>query len=185
MKLKEKRVHSIIALIFFISFLALWYFIPQLMLNSQAVFSTVTGFASLYGLSFAIVELIRTRGVAEEVKAETNNVLLRVENLADLKLLSDCQSTIEQIMQYIDMKKAVPTFLLTQVNKIYSQHFHASINDASKPQAANVAIIRTYVASNGLRQPSNYYTNLKNTLALITTEVAMEMASKGKLGNRA
>lgn len=184
MSVKEKWIHAVTALAFVALFGGVWYKFPVLMAGPQAVFSTISGFVSLYGLTFAIVELLRTRAVAEKVKSETDKALTRVENLADLKLLSDCQANVEQAIQFIEMKLVVPIALLTQINKVYSQHFHADIHNASKPQAKNVAVIRTYTASQRSKPSKNYYDNLGMTLALITTELASEIALKGKLGNR-
>lgn len=181
---KSKLAHVLVAIfITLVAGLSIWFF-PSLWRGESAKFGTLTGFFTIYGVIFAIIEVIRTKSAAEEAKDSTQKVLDHVEKLSGIRLLSECQTAIDLTVKCIDDGQTIPLSHLLKILKIYSQHYHEELQIATSEQRQNVGILESYAGARPHRGGVTLTAsgNLKTALVAMTRGINTDVGRSGKIG---
>jgi len=123
-KIPPQRVVHIWAFIacFALASIYLWA-IPDTRKDSNQIFSTITGWVTIYAAFFAMIEIARLRSASELAKAsaDTATYALRTKILAatQLRLLLECQFHVDSAISAIDTKRAISS---TQVNNLIKSY---------------------------------------------------------------
>lgn len=121
-------------------------FQPALSSDVPTTFSTVTGFATLYGLIFTVVEVVRAKDAASKAEHAAKQAHDAVALLYDIRDGSECLSLIEAALSGIDREGTVQLALLARILKIYSATFCEEQKDDASPHRQNVAMMESYSA---------------------------------------
>lgn len=123
------------------------YFVPDLRKDVPTAFSTITGFATLYGLIFAIIEVLRLQSVAALTQKVARDTEQRVYEISSAKNLTECQSCIEYALDDIDKSGFVGLSPLSRIIKFYSSEFVADMGDETSIHRTNISVVNSYIAA--------------------------------------
>ncbi|HCE2458133.1 TPA: hypothetical protein NGU08_004449 [Vibrio parahaemolyticus] len=175
----HKSIHHVVLLVVVCSSVALFYFYPEFSQSNLVTFSTLGGIVTFYSLVFAVVELLRTKGVAQ--KAAT-----RVENLYAVKDLSMCQSALETALVAIEKNEAIQSNTLCNIVKVYSHVFHEKLEDVNSQHRHAKSFLDSYSFAsksrlNGTSTNKNSNQNkLRESLMLMLEHISSEIAKTTK-----
>lgn len=149
---------------------------PSLLKDVPATFATITGFATLYGLIFTVIEVVRTKAAASEAADAADEARRAVASLYDIRDGSECLSLIETALSGIEREGTVQLALLARIVKLYSATFHEEQKDDGSPQRQAVAMVESYSL---LAKPKSAPTGrLKGALMSMTTHLSSTGSSK-------
>lgn len=170
---------------FFLIFLAAYflvYLFPDIWNSNVTKFATIGFFITFYGVVFTIVEVIRTKSATQLVSDESGKILRKVDNLAGLRLLNECQAAIDLAIRVIDNRGKIPLSMLTTILKIYTEHFHKELEDPKSTHRRNSAMLQSFAEASPKREKLNNLSNIRRTFAAMTMEISTEIARKSKNG---
>ncbi len=180
--INHKSVHFVVLLIVIIGVGALLHKHPEFYADSLTTFSTVGGVVTFYSLLFAVIELLRTKGVALHAKDEAIKAANRVESLYAIKDLSSCQSAVEMAIEAIDKNENIPSSTLCHITKVYSQVFHDDLSRVDTRHRKAKSVLDSYsFASRDQNSGKNSNKNkLKEALLAILEHLSSEVGKKTK-----
>ncbi|UZD57291.1 hypothetical protein OLL83_003059 [Shewanella algae] len=180
--LQNKWLHVINLAVVAIGSLLLFIKYPEFYNDAQSTFSTLGGIVTFYSLMVAVVELLRTKGVAFQAKEEASKAASRVEKLYAIKDLSTCQSSVEMALDAIEKNDHIPTSTLCYITKVYCQIFHEELSlDDSKHRRAKSVVDSYSFASKEQKNGKNTNKNkLKTALLEILEHVSSEVGKQTK-----
>ena len=177
----SRTVHLVAAIAIGGGFIATAYCFPDLRANKATTFGTISGFATFYGVVFAIIELLRTKAAALMAEKSSAKVLNRVEALQGMKHMAECQAAIEVAVAMVDRGEPISLAALMQIVKMYSLHFHIELRDPTSSQRENIAILESYaLVSSNTRGRKTNLGNLKRTLISMTRHLSGATAATSK-----
>ena len=180
MSISHKGVHFIVATIAAAVGVAAFWFVPELRKDVPTTFGTATGIATLYGVVFAVVEVVRTRNAASLAYDAAKKVKLQFENLYGIKQLSDCQAAVDLAIASLDRGEHVPLPMLIQITKSYSLHFHAEMSDPGSEHRRNSAVLESYSA---IPKGAKSGSQAKLRVALLSITRNLSTATGGRVGS--
>lgn len=179
----HKGVHILLALAIIIFGFSLNYFIPDLYGNALLKFSTIGGLATFYSMLFAVVEVIRTKGVAEKARVEAVSASRGVERLYSIKDLSTCQSAVEMAMNALDKNEPIPSSVMCQITKIYSQVFHKELINTGSDHRIAKSMLDSYsfATTNTTKMQKNNKQQLRGALLKIMEHLSINIGQNTKV----
>ena len=180
-KLISRWIHAVVALVVVVVLFLSLYFVPDLHKDKAILFGTVGGFATIYGVLFAIVEVMRTQAVAVLTEEASKKVLGQVEGLHGMTQIAECQAAIGIATDMIDRGEEISLAALTQIVKMYSLKFHCELQNAESEQRANIAILQSYATVKGnSRGSKTALGNLSKALMDMTGHLSCATATTTK-----
>lgn len=174
----RKSLHITLALVAAVISVGLVCYYSDLTKDPPTTFATVSGLATLYGVAFAILEVIRARSAASLAAVEASRAAASVSTLYGLGALSECQSCIEYALEGIDKDGQVLSSPLSRIMKLYIEEFHREYLDERSAQRENVSIVQSYAS---LQQPNRPAHKVKKALMAMMADISAS-ASKKKSG---
>jgi hypothetical protein len=117
---------------------------PELFKDALTRFGTIGFFVTAYGVMFAIVELWRAQSAATLANAEAKKVFSAFTTLVTAREIADCQHTIKMAIASLDESKPIPSIIILDIIKIYSQVFHAEVSADDSLHRKNRSTIESY-----------------------------------------
>jgi hypothetical protein len=127
------------------------YYFPDLRKDGGIAFSTVSGFATIYGVIFAIIEVLRAKAAIILARDLTQRVLTQVHTLQGVQKLSECQAAIEFCIEIFDRGERLPLSAIAQVVKIYSVYFHSELLSPNSEHRKLISILESYAMIRGVK----------------------------------
>jgi hypothetical protein len=154
------------------------YFVAsELWKDRAAVFATVGGFLTLYGVIFAIVETLRARAASEMASAAANSSRHQTMMIFNIKNIAECQSCIRDTLSDLDKVGWVSTASLSRIIELYTAEFHHEYQDTSSPQREAIASLQSHASSAVGPLKSRPLSRLRQTLIQMLTDLTA-LASK-------
>lgn len=175
MNLNSRWMHIIAFSACFIGAGGLIFLFPDLKKDQPTTLGTAGVFLTLYGVIFAIIELVRLKSASYLANKEARRVFDTVTNLVTAREIIECQTKIEIAVEAIDEKRAIPSASLCSIVKLYSQVFHNEVGDENSEHRRNRSIVQSYYI-NG-RPPPKTSENTKNALLGIAGHLAQLQGS--------
>lgn len=144
MNLNSKWMHIINFFVCLIGAGGVILLFPGLRKDQSTTLGTIGVFLTLYGVTFAIIELIRLKSASYLASKEAKRIFDMVTNLATAREIIECQTKIEIAVEAIDKKKGIPSASLCSIIKLYSQVFHNEVGDENSEHRKNRSIIQSY-----------------------------------------
>jgi hypothetical protein len=140
-----KIIHLLAALITIVVAIACAAGLPDLHKDTPTTFGTITGFLTVYGVVFAIIELFRTRAAAELAAREASRASNTVRAFYDLRNVSECQSSIEHTLNDMANNGQVSLSILSRIVKLYVAEFSIEYQDDRSVHRKYIATIESFV----------------------------------------
>jgi hypothetical protein len=113
-------ITGLITFLLAVGLIRLW---PQLVKDEPTIFATVTGLAGLYGVLFAVIEVLRAKKAAVLAAEEAQKASSQVRAQYALRDAAECQISIENALRIIDEGGAVPLASISRISKLYCAEF--------------------------------------------------------------
>lgn len=175
MNLNSRWMHILAFLVCFIVAGMLIFYFPDLKRDQPTTLGTAGVFLTLYGVTFAIIELVRLKSASYLANKEARRVFDMVTNLATAREIIECQTKIEIAVEAIDEKRIIPSASLCSIVKLYSQVFHHEVGDENSEHRKNRSIVQSYYISG--RLPAKNSENTKKALLGIAGHLAQLQGS--------
>jgi hypothetical protein len=147
MDIHSKKVHLIaVALCFVVAVLVVVLF-PGLRKDESALLGTAGAFITLYGVIFAIIEVLRLKSASKLAEDEARRVFDSVVNLVTAREIIECQTKIEHAVEAIDENRLVPSASLCGIVKLYSQVFHEEVGKEESEHRRHRSTVESYYVS--------------------------------------
>ncbi|MGE6790852.1 hypothetical protein ACQKFS_02350 [Pseudomonas guineae] len=175
MNLNSKWIHIITFLACFIGAGVLILLFPELKKDQPTTLGTAGVFLTLYGVTFAIIELVRLKSASFLANKEARRVFDIATNLVTAREIIECQTKIEIAVEAIDEKRLIPSASLCSIVKLYSQVFHHEVGDDNSEHRKHRSIVQAYYISGQL--PPKSSGNTKKALLGIAGHLAQLQGS--------
>lgn len=153
---------------------AITYWYSDLTKDVPTTFATVTGFATVFGVASALIEIVRARSAAVLAAAEAKRAAASVRALYGIGSLSECQSCIEYALEGIDKEGQVSLSPLSRIVKLYISEFHDQYALESSHHRENVLVLQSYASLRQINKPTH---RLREALLSMMADLS---ASAGK-----
>lgn len=171
--MRDKAVHWIGAGVTVVLGAASVIWKPDLLKDAPTTLGTLGTFATAYGVLFAIVELRRAKSAASQAKEEAERVFKAVTSLATAREIVECQTTIQIAVASLDEGRPIPSSVLCQILKLYSQVFFAQVAVETSSHRKNRSIIESYTYNpNSTRTSSGAPSKTQRALLSIASQLA-------------
>lgn len=137
--------------------------------------STFGTFFTIYGVVFAVIELLRVKNAVELAEKAAEHVFNTVTGLVTSREIIECQAKIESAVSHIDDQQAIPTSALCQILKLYSQIFYNELKDEHSEHRKNKSIIESY--ANNPNKLARANKDMKSTLLSIVSQLAQHQGN--------
>jgi hypothetical protein len=145
--MRDKAVHIWYALSIGLLCIVSILWKQSLVKDPETTLGTLGTFATIYGVIFAIIEVMRVKAAAILVKEESERVLSTVTSLVKAREIIECQALVTAALSSVDDGRAIPNELLSRILKLYSQVFHSEVAIDTSPHRKNRSVIESYVHS--------------------------------------
>lgn len=178
MKRYHRSVHAVSALVVALCWAATLYVWPDLRKDVATGFGTLSGFATFYGLVFTIIEVLYTRGAAEQAAVEARKAAEAARGVFELRNISECLSAIENILDQLKNENAASTTLISRVVKMYSSQFAHEIDDGASPHRRNLDVVEAYTFSLRPRRANVQHADFQRALMSMTSQLSSISAKR-------
>jgi hypothetical protein len=168
-------IHWLAALLTTIVAAIVMWLIPALRHDAASSFSTLGVFLTLYGVLFAIIEVLRIQAAAALAAQAARDARELVQSAYSLRDASECLSCIDFALRGLDAGDSVPSAALNQITRLYAAEFQSELNDETSSQRRNIAMLQSYVNARRPGAP-------RSTQSLQTTlmEMSSDLAQRGQ-----
>ncbi|MFC3308078.1 hypothetical protein [Blastomonas aquatica] len=170
----DRNIHVVVGLIALIAAIALLIFIPDLSKDYAAVFATLTGVATLYGVLFTIIEVLRTKAAADLAAAAAKDATSRVRAMYASRDAAECQACIESALRIVDEGGVVPLSVLSRISKIYAGEFADQYEIHASDVRQRILLIESYGAMPPKARTNS--TKIKTTLVAMNGHLAAHIS---------
>jgi hypothetical protein len=140
----SKYIHFFTFMAFALGGLLLKYEVPTLVRDPPTTVGTVGTLVTIYGVVFAIIELIRMRTATKQAVEAARKVFDSFATLVTAREITECQVGIQIAVDALDECRAIPSSLIVQIVKLYSQVFHKELADETSLHRRNRSTIESY-----------------------------------------
>ena len=169
----DKNIHLTAAgLCLAVSVLLLWFFC-DLRKDVVTTFGTIGSCVTIYGVIFAIIELRRAKAASLMAQEAATKVFETVTGLITAREITECQAVIHAAVCSIDEGKAIPSALLQQVIRLYSQIFHSEVAKEDTPHRKCRSVIQSYSFNPNTTTKASSSRRTRQALLSITGHPAM------------
>ena len=152
---------------------------PALWGEGRAAFSTISGFATLYGVGFAVIETFRARTASEAAKAAASEASSRMVKLHQVKDVAKCQMLIEEELQDLEDRRIVSIARISKIQDLYTAEFSIDYEDQGSDQRINVAALQNHAIFSGSKPLSVKASNaLRHTLLKMLGDLSLAATKK-------
>ena len=95
--------------------------VPTLVSTSTDVLAFVGTFFTIYGVIFAIVEVIRLQAVAQIASSEARQVYTQLTRIKNSEIAGKCQAYINNAIRNADNFTDIPDTLLSDIHSMYRE----------------------------------------------------------------
>ena len=145
---------------------------PELLKDAPTALGTLGTFATAYGVLFAIIELQRAKSASLIATQEAQRVFRSVTNLVTAREIIECQGTITMAVSSLDEGRAIPSAVLCQIVKLYSQVFHLELTNEASGHRKNRSIIESYSFNPNVGVTNGPPKNTRRALLSIASQLA-------------
>lgn len=145
---------------------------PSLLKDAPTALGTLGTFATAYGVLFAIIELKRAKAASALARDEAERVFRAVTSLVTAREVIECQSTISVAVSSLDEGRAIPSSVLCEIVKLYSQVFHAQLSDEASAHRKNRSVIESYSFNPNVGATGTSPRNTRRALLSIASQLA-------------
>lgn len=169
-------VYFLACLVIVVTFL---YRFPLLLGETQVVFSTISGFATLYGVGFAIIETFRARAASQEAKAAASEASCKIVKLYQVKDVAKCQMLIQEELQDLEGSKTLSMARISKILELYTAEFSDKYEDEKSEQRINIAALQNHSVFSGSKPLSTRAANdLRKTLMKMLADLSTAATRK-------
>jgi hypothetical protein len=170
-KQNDKLMHVVSFIIVLLLSIVIVILEPSLLKDAPTSLGTIGSFATAYGVIFAILELRRAKAASQQAKDEAKKVFFAVTGLVTAREIVECQATIQLAVASIDEGKAIPSAVLCQVTRLYSQLFHKEMIDEHSTHRKNRSFIESYSHNPNASSNGAVPKNTKRALIMISSDL--------------
>ncbi|CAM8645369.1 hypothetical protein MCEMSEM18_03660 [Comamonadaceae bacterium] len=171
-KLQDKTVHILGAVVSALLCVIAILWKPSLVKDAPTALGTLGTFATAYGVLFAIFELRRAEAASVLAQKEAARMFHAVTSLATAREVVECQSTITAAVASLDEGRAIPSSVLCQIVKLYSQVFHTELKDESSAYRKNRSVVESYSFNPNVSARGTSPRNTRRALLSIASQLA-------------
>lgn len=170
-ELKDKAVHLIGAVVTAGLGIGIVIWQPDLLKDAPTTLGTLGTFATAYGVLFAIVELRRAKSASLHAREEAERVFRAMTSLATAREIVECQTTIQIAIGSLDDGRLIPSSVLCQIVKLYSQVFFAQLADEISSHRRNRSVIESYAHNPNIPASNGPSKNTRRALLSIASQL--------------
>ncbi|WP_157581897.1 hypothetical protein [Rhodanobacter spathiphylli] len=123
-----------------------WY--PDLLSgNHSTAFSTIGTFVTVYATVVALVEIIRARGIAQQIFGEAEKVSGVIADFHMIQEVVECQEFLGTAICALEDEVAIPPTALNGIIKVYSKTFRDQLADGESLHSECRARLYAYKSS--------------------------------------
>jgi hypothetical protein len=177
--LKYSRIIHIFSLL--VTLLGLGYTIvtqKELWTGNVAIFATISGFVTVYGVAFAIIETWRARNASELARSAAFDARDRMGALYNVKNIGECQAGIRNALSDLDKDGWVSTASLSRILELYTAEFFDAYDNPHSEQRKSIAMLQSHAASASGPLKGQAVRRLKDTLVKMLTDLTAKAAVK-------
>ncbi len=174
----DRAIHISTLLVIFITAILACEFVPELWTGANNKFSTLSGFATLYGVIFAAIEVVRARAASDLASAAAVSTHRAVISAIDVKTLGECKAYIINCLTDLERDGWASTSVLVRIIDLYTSQFHAVYDLPESPQRIAVAALQSHAASASGPLKGRALKNLKTTLTDMLIHVTSASGEK-------
>jgi hypothetical protein len=156
--------------------------IPELWTGRTNVFSTLSGFATFYGVLFAAIEVVRARSASEMAESAAASAQSAILSAIDIKTLAECKTYIRNSLVDLERDGWASTSALARVLELYTSQFYPLYDLNDSPQRLAAAELQSHAASASGPLSGRSLNRLKKTLTTMLIHVTA--ASGERLSGR-
>lgn len=147
--------------------------VPDLWKDTVTGFATIGGFATFYGVVFAVIETWRGRRAAEQAQEAADATHKTVVGLVNVKGAAEAQTCIRHALTDLERDGFTSTSALARVMELYTAEFAAEYGDEGSAHRRRIAALQSH-ASVAARQQltSAPLKRLKQTLGEMLTDLS-------------
>lgn len=123
------------------------FLIPDLWKKPETIFASVGGFATFYGVIFAIIEVWRARSASDNAEIAAKSASERINSIFDIKNISECQSGIRATLTDLEKDGWASTSALSRIIELYTGQFHVAYNAIESPHRDLIVALQSHAAS--------------------------------------
>lgn len=153
-------------------------FAPELWTGRISAFSTFSGFATIYGVIFTVIEVMRARSASEMAKNAASSAHNAVLSVIDVKTLGECKVYISNSLIDLERDGWASTSVLARIIELYTAQFYAVYDIPDSPQRMAVAALQSHAASASGPLSGRSLTRLKKTLTTMLIHVTSASGEK-------
>ncbi|MEL7700515.1 MULTISPECIES: hypothetical protein [Citromicrobium] len=155
---------------------ALELFVPQVADSESEWFAYIAGWATLFGLSVALIEVHRVTTKAQAVAKGQRTVSDKVQQERKNRDLTECRLAIESALELFDQQKPASSRDLSRIIYLYSYSFPDEYKDDKSLVHGHCLVIRGYLASSAT--PSYRDTAaIRGAMTDMTANIGRELSS--------
>ncbi|MBK0052999.1 hypothetical protein [Stenotrophomonas sp. S39] len=124
--------------------IACYFYDKDLFGSLPKTVGSVSAFLTVYGVIFALIELVRTRTAAELAEQRVTEVVQVVEDLITAREITECQIAVESALDGISRNEDISARYVVKIIRLYSQVFPDAMLDEQSPHRSNRSILETY-----------------------------------------
>jgi hypothetical protein len=121
--------------------------IPDLWRDNVAIFSSLGGFVTVYGVAFAVIETWRARSASEMAESAAKEASSNVTKILNIKNISECKQCIRSTILDLEKDGWASTSALTRILELYVSEFCNEYVDENSNQRNLVASLRSHAAN--------------------------------------
>lgn len=180
----DKRVHLITFFATLAACAVVSFVWRDLWKDAPTSFATLMGFVTLYGVAFAVAELLRVKAAAIEAANAAKQASDQVNNLFGVRDAVECQISIENILSIIDDGGTIPLSHISRIGRFYTSQFPELYIDTSSDVRRRVIILESFgglapsVRSKNVRRVSMVLSEISNHLS---SSVSNKMSAEYRL----
>ncbi|QOL80030.1 hypothetical protein [Pseudooceanicola spongiae] len=180
-----KYIHVVYFLVCMVIVGICLYRFPLLLRGEQVAFSNVSGFATLYGVGFAIIETFRARAASQEAKAAASEASRKIVKLHQVKDVAKCQMLIQEELQDLEGSKILSMARITKILELYTAEFSDKYEDETSAQRINIAALQSHSVFSGakplsIRAANDLRKTLMKMLADLSTAATRKLAEESR-----
>lgn len=150
----------------------------ELWTGNVATFATISGFATVYGVAFAIIETWRARTASELARSAASDASGKIRALYNVKNIAECQAGIRDGLRDLDKDGWISTASLSRILELYTAEFHEAYHNPSSEQRKSIAMLQSHAASASGPLKGQAVQRLKDTLLKMLTDLTATAGGK-------
>lgn len=141
----SRHVHVLTALVTLIAAFLTVTSIPTLWKDAASRFGTACNWATIYGLIFTVIEIVRAKNAANLVERASRLAVNELTTKYILQEISECRSLIGTSIDSADRDGSVSVSTLAHISQLYRAEFRDEVLKPDSEHRGNVNLIDSYI----------------------------------------